>query len=171
MAVFTQEDFDWRRPDVTAIVSYSGLVTTPLEERAACARWLRREGYHLVTLDCSNDFSQIVTDLAVLLHWREQFGYDYGARGPSLNALNDGFCFEVPEQGGLVLELLRPDLLWEQEPQWLIGMLTIAQEHTRYHLAFGRRFFTLLVMPTDAPLIGQTLGWDRVPGPYHPITG
>jgi hypothetical protein len=36
----------------------------------------------------------------------------------------------------------------------MLGMLSIAQEQSRWQSALGRRFFTLLVLPEGSPLKG-----------------
>ena len=77
--------------------------------------------------------------------------------------LRDGFEFEIHEGGGRVLELIRADLAWEEDPRWLVGLLAIAQEHSRRQLALGRRFFALLVIPEDSPLVGAAIEQALVP--------
>ncbi len=108
-----------------------------------------------------------------LCGWVEQFGYEY--QGHSLDALRDGFAFEIPEDGGLVLELERPDILWREHRRWVAGLLEIASEHSRVQLAAGRRFFATLIVPPDAEMIGTTLFdvgvpacWS-LPGPQPPF--
>jgi hypothetical protein len=81
-----------------------------------------------------------------LFRWEEQFGYSLDSGVVNLDALRDGFDFEVPEQGGVVLELAQPDVMWREDPKWLLGLLSIIQEHSRFHLAFGCRFFALLYL-------------------------
>ena len=50
MAAFV--DLDWRRIDVTAIVTFGGLATIDERRHPACRDWLARQGYGLATFDC-----------------------------------------------------------------------------------------------------------------------
>lgn len=101
-----------------------------------------------------------------LFRWEGQFGYRLSDGTRNLNALRDGFDFEVPASGGLVLDLWRPDVIWREDSGWLLGLLAIAADYSRYQLACGRRFFTLLVLPEDSPLIGQKFDDIGVPRTY-----
>jgi hypothetical protein len=129
VAAFTE--LNWRRIDVTTIVTFGGLATVDERRHQACRDWLLREGYEIDTFDC----------------------------GP-------GLAVAIPEGGGRVFEVIRPDLAWEEDRRWLCGLLAIAQEHCRQQLAIGRRFFALLVVPEQSPLIGAVVGEVRVPGVY-----
>jgi hypothetical protein len=64
------------------------------------------------------------------------------------------------------LEVVRADLAWLEDPRWLLGVLSIAQEHSRRQLALGRRFFTLLVLPEHSPLAGVAIEQTEVPCPF-----
>jgi hypothetical protein len=77
-----------------------------------------------------------------------------------LNALRDGFSILQSSEasGGRVLELICPDLIFQEDSDWLLGLLSIAQDHSLWELALGRRFFTLLVIQDDTSvLIGQAI--------------
>ena len=163
MASFSEEEFDYRRIDVWAIVAYGGLATVAQHRRGNYLAWLRRHGYEVTSLDCTLGIIETVKSIERLLRWKEQFGYTLESRRLNLDALRDGFEFDVPEQGGVVLELVRPDIAWQDDPRWVIGLLSIAQEHCRFHLAFGRRFFTLLVLNEQSPLVGQVVEQSLVP--------
>jgi hypothetical protein len=164
LAAFT--DLDWRRIDVTAIVTFSGLATIDERRHAACREWLLSKGYAISTFDCRPGLSVAVPELGRLLYWEQQFGYALGPDSRNLNALRDGFEFAIPEGGGRVFEVIRPDLAWREDRQWLCGLLAIAQEQCRQELALGRRFFTLLVVPESSPLIGAVVEEITVPGVY-----
>ena len=101
-----------------------------------------------------------------MVRWEEQFGYALESGQRNLDALRDGFEFDVPSDGGHVFELVRPDVIWQEDARWLLGLLAIAQEHSLVHLALGRRFFTLLIVPNESPLIGQAIEQITVPYPY-----
>jgi hypothetical protein len=158
---------DWRRIDVAAIVTFSGLATVDEGRHQACRDWLLREGYEVDTFDCRPGLTVAVPELGRRLRWQEQFGYALGPESRNLNALRDGFDFAIPEGGGRVFEVIRPDLAWEEDWRWLCGLLAIAQEHCRQQLALGRRFFALLVVPEQSPLIGAVVEEVRVPHVYH----
>lgn len=166
MAAFSEEDFDYRRIDVCAIVENSGLATVAQHRRGNYLAWLRRHGYEVTSLDCMLGIIETVKSIGRLLGWKEQFGYTLESRRLNLDALRDGFEFDVPERGGRVLELVRPDVAWQDNPRWVIGLLSIAQEHCRFHLAFGRHFFTLLVLPEQSPVVGQVVEQCSVPFPF-----
>jgi hypothetical protein len=166
MAAFTDEQIDWRRIDVQAIVGHHGVAVVDLARRTACLEWLQRHDYRLERLDCSVGISALLERLGLIFRWEEQFGYRLGDGSRNLDALRDGFEFDVPASGGLVFELFRPDVVWREDPRWLLGLLAIASEHSRYHLACGRRFFTLLVLPEDSPMIGQEFDEIGVPCAY-----
>ncbi len=87
-----------------------------------------------------------------LFAWERQFGYSLGLDRRNLDAVRDGFEFVIPDGGGHVLELIRPDVVWKEDRRWLLGFLSVAAEHTRRHLALGRRFFTLLVLPDKSDM-------------------
>lgn len=161
VASFDRED--WRAFDFWAIVAGEGLAVVDERERARCRRWLESHGYEVKTLDCDRGVDQLVLDLGRLFAWEAQFGYVLTGEHRNLNALRDGFDFDVPAVGGLVLELNRPDLAFRAEPEWVRGLLAIAQEASLRQLALGRRFFTVLVLPEGSPLVGETLGTRSVP--------
>lgn len=144
-------ELDWRRIDVSAIVTSSGLATIEEERHAPCRDWLIREGYQIDTFDCRRGLEVAIPALGRLLQWEAQFGYSLGPTDRNLDALRDGFHFDPPAGGARLLEMLRPDVIWKEDPRWLCGLLAIIQEHTRYQLALGNRFFALLVVPAGSP--------------------
>jgi hypothetical protein len=166
MAAFTDQQIDWSRIDVQAIVGHHGLAVIDLARRDACSDWLRRHGYRLEQLDCTIGIKVVIERLGQMFRWEEQFGYRLSDGSCNLNALRDGFEFDVPVPGGVVFELFQPDLIWKEDAQWLLGLLAIASEHSRRHLACGRRFFTLLVLPGPSPMIGQKCDNIVVPCAY-----
>jgi hypothetical protein len=169
MAAFTE--LDWGRIDVRAIVTDGGLATIDERRHAACRDWLLRQGYAIDTFDCRPGLAVAIPALGRLLRWEEEFGYPLHSHGRSLDALRDGFEFTIPEGGGRVFEILRPDLAWQEDHQWLCGLLSITQEQCRQQLALGRRFFALLVVPEGSPFIGAVVEEITVPAPFwdpHP---
>jgi hypothetical protein len=109
--------------------------------------------------------ADLTRQIADLLAWERQFGYTPGPGPINLDALNDGFDFDLPDGGRLALEMVRPDVVWREDPGWLLGMLSIARRRTVEYLAIGRRYFTLLVIPERSPLLGQLVGPVTVPWP------
>jgi hypothetical protein len=101
-----------------------------------------------------------------MLKWQQQFGYTLTADNRNLNALRDGFEFNVPKDGGKVFELNRADVAWQEDAWWLLGLLRIAEESSSRQLALGRRFFTLLVLPENSPLGGKEYETNKVPMPF-----
>lgn len=166
MAAFTDEQIDWSRIDVQAIIGHHGVAVIDLARRAACLDWLRRHDYRIEQIDCTVGISAVLVRLDAIFRWEEQFGYRLSDGSRNLNALRDGFDFNVPASGGLVFELFQPDAICREDSRWLLGLLAIASEHSRYHLACGRRFFTLLVLPEGSSMIGQKFDEIAVPCAY-----
>jgi hypothetical protein len=161
LGAFTE--LDWSRIDVLALVAFEGVATIDDRRRDKCLNWLRQNGYEVASLDCSRGLAHTIPELGRILGWEGQFGYTLQADNRNLNALRDGFEFEVPEAGGKVFELVRADIVWQEDARWLLGLLSIARETARRELALGRRFFSLLVLPEGSPLIGQTIDEATVP--------
>jgi hypothetical protein len=160
-------ELDWDRFDVCAIVGPTAGVATIDERRHfACREWLRRHGYAIDSLDCRNGLAEVIPALGRMLRWQEQFGYSLGPNDRNLDALRDGFEFDVPDGGGRVLELFRADVAWREDARWLLGLLSIAHEHSIQQLALGRRFFALLAIPEDSPPVGAGIDQTQVPCPF-----
>lgn len=159
-------ELDWRQIDVEAIVGQGGLATIDERRHHACRSWLSREGYVLHTFDCRQGVDVAIPELGRALRWEEQFGYALGPDSRNLDALSDGFEFDIREGGGLVFEIIRPDLAWAEDSRWLRGLLQIVREQCRAQLAVGRRFFGLLVLPAGSSFAGTVFDEIRVPGAY-----
>jgi hypothetical protein len=157
-------DLDFQRIDVTAIVTFGGLATIDEKRHKSCREWLKKNDYAIDTLDCRQGLADAVTELGKLLRWEKQFGHELESDSRDVDVLREGFEFEISEGGGRVLEILRPDQAWREDPAWLRGLLSMIQEHSRKHLALGRRFFALLVVPESSPFIGAAIEQTRVPG-------
>jgi hypothetical protein len=165
MAAF--QELHWHHIDAFAIAESGGLATIEEQRHTACRAWLARYNYSLDTLDCTRSLDEIAEDLQKLLQWETHFGYVPGPGLCGLDTLRDGFLrFEMPEGGRHVLELIRVDLAWERDPKWVLGMLSIAQEYSRWQLALGRRFFALLVVAEHSAMIGTPIQEIRVPSPF-----
>jgi hypothetical protein len=159
-------ELDWGRIDVHAIVGSGGLATIEERRHAACRDWLAHQDYEFDVLDCRPGLKSAIPALGRMLHWEREFGYVLSWENRNLNSLRDGFHFDISEGGGRVFEVNRADLAWEEDETWLLGLLAIVQEQSRRHLALGRRFFGLLVIPEASPLIGAVIQEARVPGPF-----
>jgi hypothetical protein len=157
---------DWRRLDVIAIVANAGLAAVDERRHRACQSWLHRNGYEIDSFDCRPGLSAAIPELGRRLKWEQQFGYSLDAESRNLNALRDGFNFEIPKEGGLVFEIIRPDVTWQEDRQWMSGLLSIVVEQSRWQLALGRRFFGLLVLPEEYPLVGETIDKVKIPGSF-----
>jgi hypothetical protein len=158
---------DYRRLDVLAVVTFGGVATVVPDHRAAARAWLVREGYAIDTLDFSGGLAAAIPALGDLFRWEEQFGYALTADRRSMDALRDGFDFEIPE-GGRVLELVGAEAAWREDPRWTYGLLAIVQEHCRAQLALGRRFMALLVLLATSPMIRAPIEQASVPYPAWP---
>jgi hypothetical protein len=173
MAAFTPEEFTRLRIDCWALV-YGGVVTVEETNRDACIGWLQRHGYRMETMDLGVGFDAVAAEVGRRFDWVGNFGYAYEEGRRGLDALSDGFHFDVPDEGGVVLELLRPEDLFRDQPKWLLGLLGVASRHSAYHMAHGRRFFALLVLPDlpcgeaeRSPLLGQVLARQEVGFPQR----
>jgi hypothetical protein len=175
VAVFSEAEIDWRRIDVTAIITFAGVATVRVEALESCRDWLRSEQYHVVRLDLAAQISSVCAQLDSLFSWQEQFGYalsDHSERLPNLDALRDGFDVQISSGVGCVLELDGVDARWAQHPEWTAGLLAIVSEHSRFHLSLGRRFFALLPLPEGSSVVGAAFeqlaiphfGWDQLGG-------
>lgn len=165
MATFTPEELSYLRIDVRAIVECSGIAAIEPGRRDACSAWLSRQGYTITSIDCSLGIAHVINALNELLKWNK-VGSPFHTAESSLDALNDGFDLHVPDKGGLVLELLQPEAIWEADEPWLLGMLALSQRHTRASLLLGRRYFVLLVLADESPLIGAVTEVFQIPAPF-----
>src|SRR5580704_3698900 len=124
MAAFA--DLDWGRIDTLAIAGPAGGVATIDEGRhARCRDWLLRNGYAVNSLDCRQRLAEAIGALGGLLCWKQRFGYSLEPTNRNVDVLRDGFDFEIPESGGRILEIIRADLGWQEDPRWLLGLLSI----------------------------------------------
>lgn len=161
-------EIDLRNFDAWAIVEpCSGVAVIEPERRDACRAWLVQRGYTISSHDCRDGLEEMIPSLEGPLRWRAEFGYALKGGNRNLDALNDGFRnLDVPAEGGLVLEFVSAETAWREDPEWFLGLLRIASNHSRYHLALGNRFFVLLVVSKNSPLIGQTYGELELPVPF-----
>jgi hypothetical protein len=53
MSSFTDDNFDWRRIDVQALVTDHGFAVVEENHRESCSRWLRAHDYQIISLDCT----------------------------------------------------------------------------------------------------------------------
>jgi hypothetical protein len=157
-------ELDWRRIDVTSIVTFGGVNAIAVGQHQACRAWLTSEGYQISTFDCRTELAQAIPELDRLFGWEQQFGYALSDQNANLNAVRDGFVFAPPESGRRVFEILGADLAWGEDREWFAGLLSIAQEYSRKELALGRRFFALLVVPDEgSPVVGAVIEQTTVP--------
>jgi hypothetical protein len=112
------------------------------------------QGYVITSIDFARGVGPAVIALGELFHWEEQFGYRLTAETRNLNALRDGFGFDLMTGQGHVLELLSTEVAHQEDRDWFVGLLSIAHEHFLYQLALGGRFFAMLVLDRGSPLVG-----------------
>ena len=164
MAAFDQ--LDWTRFDVWAAVATEGVAVVETAHRDACRAWLREHGYALTSIDFAEGVGPAVVALGELFRWEEQFGYRLAADSRNLDALRDGFEFNLAPGQGHVLELLNAEVAHREDPRWFAGLLAIAHEHSRWQLALGARFFATLVLDRGSALIGAEYEKLSVPVPF-----
>ena len=164
MAAFDQ--LDWTRFDVWAAVAMEGVAVVETAHRDACRAWLRQHGYAITSIDLAEGVGPAVVALGERFRSEEQFGYRLTAEKHSLNALRDGFEFNLKPGQGHVLELLNAEVAHREDPQWLAGLLAIAHEHSRWQLALGARFFATLFLDRGSALIGAEYEKLSVPLPF-----
>jgi hypothetical protein len=164
MAAFS--NLDWTRFDVWAIVVAEGVVVVETGRRDACHAWLRRHDYPLTSIDFAQGIGPAVAALGERFRWEEQFGYRLTPENRNLDALRDGFEFELKPGQGHVLELLNAEVAHREDPYWLVGLLSISHEYSRQQLALGARFFVMLLLDRQSPLIGAAYETLSVPFPF-----
>ncbi|QTN21536.1 hypothetical protein HZ992_15245 [Rhizobacter sp. AJA081-3] len=165
MAAF--ETLDWGNLDVFAILVGDGVATIEPSFAHRSLGWLRSHSYEIAPLDFSGGIGPIVARLGELFQWEQQFGYKLTPDDRNLARLNDGFWYEIPERGGLVLELRELEAAFAEDADWSAGFLRIISEHSRRQLALGRRFFAVAhVSSGESPIVGCSLGERSVPYPY-----
>jgi hypothetical protein len=164
MAAFAE--LDWTLFDVWAAVGLNGVAAVESKLRVDCLVWLRQHEYTVSSIDFSPGVGQAVKALGEMFRWEEQFGYKLTRESQNLNALRDGFEFDLKPGQGHVLELLNAEVAHNEDPHWLSGLLAIAHEHSRRHLALGARFFAMLVLDRGNPLIGAPFETLSVPVPF-----
>jgi hypothetical protein len=164
MVAFDQ--LDWTRFDVWAAVAMEGVAVVETAHRDACHAWLRQHGYGVTSIDFAEGVGPAMVALGEQFRWEEQFGYRLTAEKRNLNALRDGFEFNLKPGQGHVLELLNAEVAHREDPHWFAGLLAIAHEHSRWQLALGARFFATLVLDRDSALIGAQYEKLAVPVPF-----
>ena len=170
MATFTE--LDWRRLDLFALVFGRGMASVEKASWQNAMDWLSVNEYETVLLDFSSGISPVVEQLGHQLKWVENFGYELLATSRNLAALNDGFDFEVPDEGGLCILIENLSEALVEDRSWSDGFLSIISEHSLRHLACGRRFFALLqVMDGESPEVGHVYENLSVPYPFPLLHG
>lgn len=169
MAAF--DEIDRTRLDVRAAVECEGVVVVDKAQRESCLAWLRREGYGIESIDFGQGIGPATVALRDLLRWEEQFGTPADPESLNLDALRDGFEFDLQSGEGKALELNNADVAYRQDRRWFLGLLAIAHEHSIEQLALGARFFTVLFLDPGSRLIGKQYESISVPNTYvlgHP---
>jgi hypothetical protein len=170
MAAF--DELDFTRFDFDAVVVGLGIAVVETAHRESCLASLRRQGYGIDSLDFRDGIESAAPQINELFRWEEQFGYEFTAEdGLNLDALRDGFEFELQPGEGRVLELRGAEEAFHEDSYWLLSLLAIAHEYSTWQLAIGARFFVLLFLDPGSSLIGQqyrSLGVPSYPYAIHP---
>jgi hypothetical protein len=169
MAAFVQ--LDWARFDIWSIVAMEGVAVVESSHRDACLTWLREHNYAITSIDFAQGIGPAVVALGEKLCWKGQFGYRLAPENRNLDALRDGFDFDLKPGQGHVLELLNVEVARREDPRWISGLLAIAHEHALQQLALGARFFATLVLDRGSPVIGMPYENLTVPVPYWSAAG
>ncbi len=159
-------ELDWHRFDVWAAVAVEGVAVVRPAHRETCLAWLRQHDYAVTSIDFTQGIGPAVVALGQKLRWQEQFGYTLTPENHNLNALRDGFDFDLKPGEGHVLELFNAEVAHREDPGWLSGLLAIAHEHSLWQLALGARFFAMLFLDQGSPLIGVQYETLSVPAPF-----
>jgi hypothetical protein len=164
MTAFTE--LDWTRFDVWAAVAMEGVAVVEPAHCEACLAWLRQHDYAVTSIDFTLGVGPAVVAFGEKFRWEEQFGYRLAPESRNLDALRDGFEFDLKPGQGHVLELLNAEVAHREDPRWLNGLLAIAHEHSRWQLALGARCFAILVLDRGSALIGAPYETLSVPVPF-----
>src|SRR5688572_21878414 len=105
---------------------------------------------------------ETLRQLGELFRWEEEFGYRLDTGKGNLDALADGFDFPALTGGRTALILNGVDTLGEERAR-ILGLLSIASDHSTYHLALGSRFITVLPLSNESPLPHATFSSQKVP--------
>ena len=170
-AAFLPSEIEWLRFDVATSLIHSGLGAVRSGERNQCSHWLSKKCYAKLTIDCSAGQREVRRQLGTYFKWEEQFGYKLEEGAGNLDALRDGFDFDLGDLRGFALELVEPEATWKEDPRWFDGLLAIAVEQSRRQLALGHRFLTVLYVAETSALIGRTVEQIAVPSPWRAPLG
>lgn len=152
MAVFdtlVPQQFDHR-----AIVLSDG-VTALLPADAPPARaWLAARGYERIVFDFSGGISPFVEALSRRIDWPRRFGYALDGASRVVPALQEGLAFlDVPDAGGLVLDLQGFERAWAEDAAWSRAFLAGLSQLSRRHCACGRRLFAIVDVASEASAV------------------
>jgi hypothetical protein len=164
MAAF--EKLDYTRFDFWAIVVGEGIAVVAPQHRDGCLAWLLKRDYTLHSINFLEGIGPAVVTMGKLFHWEEQFGYPLNPKSRNLDALRDGFEFDVNSGQGVVLELLNTEVAHREDPAWFTGLMSIVHEYSRNQLAVGARFFSVLILDQNSSLIGMPYETLAVPLTY-----
>jgi len=153
MAAFTF--LDWTSFDFWAVVAGEGITVVALDQREACLESLRQHGYAIESIDFREGIGPAYATMNTLFQWEENFGYELRwHENRSLDALRDGFEFEVRPGGGTALEITGAEDAYREDSDFFTFLLYIAHESSLHHLALGARFFTILFLDPGSSLVG-----------------
>src|ERR1039457_3238660 len=116
MAAFSE--LDWTKFDVKSIVANAGIGVVDAHLRSVCHEWLKRHNYSLESIDFNVGLGAAVVALGKLLKWEEQFGYALAPESRNLDALRDGFDFNLQHGAAAVLELINADKAFREDARW-----------------------------------------------------
>ena len=148
-------ELDWTAFDFWAVVADKGITVVPLDQREACLASLRQHGYRVESIDFREGIGPAYATMNTLFRWEENFGYELRWHdSSSLDALDDGFEFDIRPGGGTALEIRGADKAYREDSYFFQVFLSIAGKQSLQHLALGARFFTILFLDPGNPLVG-----------------
>jgi hypothetical protein len=165
MAAFAE--LDHTRFDVWAIVDMEKVAVIELAHRDACLNWLRQNSYAVDSIDFGDGIGPAMVAVGELLSWKQKFGYDLEPDKRNLDALEDGFYW-WPDTHSQVLELLNGDVAFHEDAHFFFGLLSIIRRQSQRRLALGFRFFAMLALDRDSPLIDADFESLKIPSPWTP---
>jgi RNAse (barnase) inhibitor barstar len=146
MAVFKEDE--WRgRLDWTLLLNGACTLYHRPEILAQDVAWLREHGYEVAVFDCDAWTSEEAfhEDVSRALDFPDYYGGNLAALNDCLAEMN------VPDEGGLALQLNRFDQFAHTFPELAWHVLDILEGNSRLHLLFGHRLIALV--QSDDPRI------------------
>src|SRR3569833_1075404 len=152
------------RPDSMIIGSphFRGVAAVSHDEYGELKAWLTETGYATVTIDFTDGLAHGIDQINHIFRWEEQFGYLLSIERRNLDAVSDGFRFDMSGYG-ILLDILGAEAAWREDRRWFMGLLSIASDASHGYLSVGERLLTVVPVPEYLSLpVGKTLRKQRL---------